>query len=733
MTYFQPEESIYSRFRGQVEDTLAVIADRYVGNNPPHPTVYRAFHAGGILRTRDYQYRFNLADRFPDMKDGAYVYAWAKMWCDQEMDLRAAISCDGPTRLYVNGQQVYRSSLLEELNPARRVSMNVSLRPGWNHFVLSFVKTASGCGGHFGPGSFKGHPFHLLTPSPERSGQEGWIYSEPLERELELLPGEGTTEEQSGVRWFPNMQWNKSQAALGQCERLFGKQSDRYAVAWTQLRSRKSGLKSYELAGSSLGGVQVYIDGKLVYESDKAGSFQFSAQLLYGPHALAVVAKSSADGWGFSWNTLPNGLDLEAPFAILGATDPWVYVGPLSASDPNPLEAGLAPAKVYSSAKGSTSWRIDMPDGWVRAYTEAPLFGKWNYPLGVTLYGLFQTAGELEREDLGNYVRRHIMTAAEVYEYALWDRDTFGASGVLHTLATLDSLDDCGSFGAMSLFVFRDEEPEEIRAISDRIAEYISNEQARMPSGALFRRESYMEMMVNTVWCDDLYMSVPFLCRQYGRTGDIRYLHDAAKQFGLYKELMYLPELQIMSHVYDLDIGEGGTATRVPWGRGNGWVLFSLSELLAVLPEDDEHRDELIAFFRELSQGYLRLQGAGGLWHQVLTDPESYEETSCTSMFMYAFARGIRYGWLEEHTEAYINAVFRGWEGICRISVDKTGNVYGVCRGSGYSFTPSYYKNDLSWLLNDTHGIGIVMLAGIETLRLRKWMESAVGIEEKGE
>ncbi|MNI64979.1 Unsaturated rhamnogalacturonyl hydrolase YteR [compost metagenome] len=169
-----------------------------------------------------------------------------------------------------------------------------------------------------------------------------------------------------------------------------------------------------------------------------------------------------------------------------------------------------------------------------------------------------------------------------------------------------------------------------------------------------------------------------------------------------------------MSHVYDLTLDK---PTKVDWGRGNGWVLFSLSELLAVLPDNHSNRSELIQFFRELCAGYLKLQGRNGLWHQVLTDSESYEETSCSSMFLYAFARGVRFGWLENPT-IYIDSVQRGWKGLTHETIDRFGNVYGVCRGSGYSFNADYYKHDLLWLLNDTHGIGIVLLAGIEALQL---------------
>ncbi len=114
------------------------------------------------------------------------------------------------------------------------------------------------------------------------------------------------------------------------------------------------------------------------------------------------------------------------------------------------------------------------------------------------------------------------------------------------------------------------------------------------------------------------------------------------------------------------------------------------------------------------------------MWHQVLTHPDSYPEASCTSMFAYAFSRGIRMGWIVE-PEPYARAVESAWEALTGTCIDAGGNVYGVCRGSEFSFAPDYYKNELSWNLNDTHGVGIVLLAGVEVLRLRAWAAQSAG------
>jgi unsaturated rhamnogalacturonyl hydrolase len=320
-----------------------------------------------------------------------------------------------------------------------------------------------------------------------------------------------------------------------------------------------------------------------------------------------------------------------------------------------------------------------------------------------------------------DYVVNHVQLCCDTFDYALWDRQQFGgATNVHHLLASIDSLDDCGSFGSCLLEVARHAEVHGFRRIADYVADYICHKQARLPDGTFYRRVLMHIFHENTMWADDLYMSVPFLCRYYQLTGDRTIIDDAARQFLGFKERLFIPELKVMSHVFDF---RRQMATGVPWGRGNGWTVFSLSELLAVLPQDHPLRPDLLAFFSSLCQGYLALQDPQGMWHQVLTHSDAYPETSCTSMFTYAFARGIRYGWLER-PQPYVKAVFKAWEALNRTSLDKGGNVHGVCRGSEFSFTPEYYKKDLLWNLNDTHGVGIVLLAGVEVLKLRQYLQT---------
>ncbi|MBP1966723.1 glycoside hydrolase family 88/105 protein [Paenibacillus aceris] len=721
MAYFEANESVFKKCYHDVEGTLQTIAQRYIGASPAHPFVYRLFNKDGFARIHDYRYDMNFQERWENMRIGEFVYAWAKLWSDQPVELNFGISCYSPVHIYVNGERVFASNISDEMAPERKNVFRAQMNKGWNEFVLQFENTANGCGGVFGTGSYKNFPLHFICPTQERDGQEGWIYSEPTSVDAEQLLAEGLMETDGLVKWLPNHSWNEEARQSGVFTRLFGAEPGRTAIAWTRARSGIAGQLSKWL-GKHDGSLTVYVNGKEVYSAQNSAEFQIDIPLDFGDHDIVVRSTCTGGEWGFTMQPAVEGhaVSLVAPFSVEGLDDHWLYLGSFEqASVPEPEGIQLL-NRVYDDGRGGTYWRADRPNTWVRPYLENTLFAKWNYPLGVTLYGLIQTGAALNRKDYIDYVRRHVEQSASFDEYSLWDGKQYGAAGVNNQLAFIDSLDDCGSFGATMLAALDYGKIEGAEKVAARIADYITHVQDRLPNGALYRVRGSVDFMKDTLWCDDLYMSIPFLYRYSAYAQDASYMDDAANQILLYKKYLYMPEQQIMSHIYDFKTNR---PTLIPWGRGNGWVLFSLAELLGALPEKHEKREALLAFYRELCEGFLQLQGINGLWHQVLTDPASYEETSCTSMFMYAFAKGIQNGWLLE-PEAYVQAVMKGWTGLTKISIDKFGNIYGVCRGSGYSFSGRYYKDELPWLLNDTHGIGIVMLAGVEVMKVQQHLKA---------
>lgn len=112
-------------------------------------------------------------------------------------------------------------------------------------------------------------------------------------------------------------------------------------------------------------------------------------------------------------------------------------------------------------------------------------FGRWDYPLGVTMYGLLRTAKELNRPDIRQYALSHISSCTEMYEYSLWDREEYGFPGINHQLVLLRMLDNCGSFGSAMLEAYLDgAEQAEFRKIADTIADFMLHRLERREDGA---------------------------------------------------------------------------------------------------------------------------------------------------------------------------------------------------------------------------------------------------------
>ncbi|GGA02095.1 hypothetical protein GCM10008018_55370 [Paenibacillus marchantiophytorum] len=737
-TYFHDIESIAARLGDDDRATLKVLADRYMGANPPIPFAFRTFYRSGILQNEHGMFDLNLGSRFPEARPGQYAYAYGLVWSDGERNLDVLLQCLGPIHLYLNDELAYRSNVIDEIKPDASVKLNFNFVKGWNRLFIKAKHTAAGFGCLFGSDEAKVRILNVLTPFAERQGQAGWVYSVPVDRDLfenAQLPDALGSEQQDGLSWLPQCEWSASELALPIGERLFGVQPGKQLYGWTKLNqtSYRSELCVFE--GSSAGPLTVWVNGLQVLEvTGGEGIFRAEVMLLPGKHDLVIRSRSGNQAWGWTMSASIAGetVALAAPLRVHGSDKSWLYMGPLDNEVELRYTDLVRTNQLYATSLNTDDkvyWRLDQPEAWIRPYYENAMlsnkwtvgnvtnYARWDYPLGVTIYGLLQAGRLLERPDLIRYARDHVQSCTRMFDYSLWDREQYGFPAINQQLVMMKMLDNCGSFGSAMLEAYQEEQDPGFLSIAKRIADFILHRLERKEDGAFYRvcQGEYAE---NTMWADDLYMSTPFLCRYARITGSYAALDEAAKQFLLFRKYLFMPEQRIMSHVYDFKYQ---MATGIPWGRGNGWTLFSLTEVLEVLPADHPDRPALLDFFNELCSGYVELQAESGLWHQVLNDPDAYEEASCTAMFTYSFARGVRFGWLKQPGR-YVASALQAWHGLTRKAIDGQGNVHGVCSGSRYAFTADYYKKDLLTVTNDNHGVGIMMLAGSEVMKLKNWL-----------
>lgn len=711
--YFDDSQSINAYEGTDPQAIISSLAYRYMGQNLKHGLYYRAYTNNGIVRTTDYRYLVDFNKIFPDSKDKECVWAFTKFYSAGKSSFGWDINCFGPMVVYVNGEVAYKSDIFKERYSETSTRVFMDVEEGWNDIRIQFKKTKAGFGGQFGTWIGK-WDMYTLMPTKERDGQEGFVFTELVPDDYVPEFEIGISEKDFDKKLYPIINWSDDEMKKGQLTRMFGTPNGQYAVGYTKVFADDINNTTHKFTLDTKGETVMYIDKKEVFKTN-GGKETFDAQLPLGTYDVYVKCICGGNDWGYTLEC--DTVEFESAARVKGTDDVWMYIGTFVNDFEFPFDT--ASDMLHIVGEPATYWRLDAPDTFVRPYNENTLFGRWNYPLGVTMYGLLHTAIAIGSEDIKNYIKDHVQLCIDTLEYALWDKEQYGGATSIHNLLTsIDSLDDCGSFASMMLEVNKYLGLRDVKKVADYVGDYIYNHQSRLEDGTFFRKEMMHHFHNMTMWADDLYMSVPFLVRYSQFTGDQKYLDDAANQFFGFKKRLFMPEEKIMSHVYDFKYD---SKTNVPWGRGNGWVVFSMTELLEVLPEDHPKRNDLIEFLNTLCEGYLALQDDEGMWHQVLNDHESYPETSCTSMFIYAFSRGIRFGWLK-NPEKYVKAIYKAWKGISKTSVDSNGNVYGVCRGSEFSFIADYYKYELGWNLNDTHGTGIVMLAGIEVIRLNKFL-----------
>ena len=124
-----------------------------------------------------------------------------------------------------------------------------------------------------------------------------------------------------------------------------------------------------------------------------------------------------------------------------------------------------------------------------------------------------------------------------------------------------------------------------------------------------------------------------------------------------------------------------------------GWYAIALVDVLDYLPKNHPRRNEVTQIFVRLAASLRKYQDpASGVWFQVTnkpTAPGNYIESSGSSMFVYAFAKGARMGYLDK---SFREAASKGFDGIVKnfIVKDEFGlpHLTKSCSGAGVGGNP---------------------------------------------
>ncbi|MES2374047.1 MAG: glycoside hydrolase family 88 protein [Bacteroidota bacterium] len=475
--------------------------------------------------------------------------------------------------------------------------------------------------------------------------------------------------------------------------------------------------------------VTIWVNGRQVYcatehtlktpkeEAYNRFTFQhyFSAVFTKGVNEISIRYRSgNTQPVVFIRAQLPVGdLDNALRFDNLPAKQ-WLLLGPFGKNDTALLKQQTIQS-YYTVGRKQYNWQSQpqrmLPDLLIDStltYQRDPYLD-WNYSNGNTVWSTLQLTEATGNKIYKDYVDRYTGYMMDHMAYFRKQYDSlFEFRGSFHRFFRMSMLDDAGSAVLPYIDLYRINHNESIRKqILEPVADYILHRQVRLGDGTFCRPEP----VTFTVWCDDLFMSVPFLLRWAEITHDKNYYDESVRQFRGFRKHLLDTDTKLFYHGWFSNTQKNSP---VHWGRANGWIAWATMELLEHLPKTHEGYSEILASFKEQMMVLKGYQEKNGMWHQVLDRPASFEETSCTAMFTMAMAKGVRMGWLDN---SYRDHAIRGWQAVQK-KIEKDGTVHDICRGTEIGFDESFYF-ERKRFDQDPRGLGAVIAAGTEVSKMK--------------
>ncbi|MEO4794627.1 DUF4861 family protein [Bacteroides uniformis] len=170
--------------------------------------------------------------------------------------------------------------------------------------------------------------------------------------------------------------------------------------------------------------------------------------------------------------------------------------------------------------------------------------------------------------------------------------------------------------------------------------------------------------------------------------------------------------LQQARGVAQLKKGEKSTDN---WSRGNGWGSMAFTSLMRDLPKKHPQRKAVLEVAKEFYLSCLKYQDENGLWHQEMTDFNSYVETSGSALVLAGIGAAIENNVLSRR---YLPQFEKGLKALLSY-IDADGSVGHTCmsnlapgNGSKEAYKLRHYY------FNEPHAFGPVVFALAQALRL---------------
>ena len=252
--------------------------------------------------------------------------------------------------------------------------------------------------------------------------------------------------------------------------------------------------------------------------------------------------------------------------------------------------------------------------------------------------------------------------------------------------------------------------------------------QPRTAEGGFWHKQVYEHQM----WLDGLFTGTTFYARYAAWKPEPEAWSDIAQQF-LIVDKHTRKANGLNHHGWDesrqmaWSDPETGCSAET-WGRAEGWYVMALVDVLELMPEDQPERPELVAILNRVMEALMAVRDKEThLWFQVPDkgDQEgNYLESTCSAMYCYAMAKGVRIGVLDKAYKKEAQQVLEGLKAHKIVTnEDGTLSLIDCCAVAGLGGNPfrdgtyDYYIHERI-RKDDPKGVAPLILACLELHRI---------------
>ncbi|XP_059090012.1 uncharacterized protein LOC131885847 [Tigriopus californicus] len=328
-------------------------------------------------------------------------------------------------------------------------------------------------------------------------------------------------------------------------------------------------------------------------------------------------------------------------------------------------------------------------------------FGSWSYEGGHILRGLWQLeslfASDLQLEARLHEHLNHFQNDEGQLGYMILHNVSLDFNGTSNLFPWLTSIGDViGLFPiayADRLLLAQDESSystqNDMFLIQEVVDKYIYGYPYHLEDGTISRPiswfdEGFLELHGKALWVDDMSMGTSLATSLSLLTGNVSYVLTSVQQLLQFHDYLFDVEENLYFHGYN-DYSDHLSCCK--WARGNGWAFLSKMETLQAMEDlgliDNPWYPLLLNAFQVHAQGLLsRVNPLNGLWPNVLTNYDTFTETSASAMFLSGMVTGLERGWLD-HSSEFGEQIELAWSSLADHRIADDGSVLEIIGGTG--------------------------------------------------